>query len=476
MQNVASGAGVDKATMLMTVRVLPFVAMAGLVFSRRLQAFHIFYLRRALWRPLVQHVQTHHKRATNPVLDAWLSGALRGDQGRVLHVVAGDSLVGKTTTTLHKVAKRRGLYMDLFAVNGPEDVRAVVVQQIVAQSNFLFRIITPLKMDLRVVLPVSVKMRPLLGRFTFGKYGSNKPIIIVKSAERLFQVDKDNNDSKWILWVLIEVSRYCDVVLICSDEAALQNLLPVHALSPFLSVIFCPEPPHSYLAAMYARHFPPEFPEHLRKRLGRRMAELFRRAPQLGNEALRCIARGQLPDVAAKLTIEQAAQAVAHQLGLKRPSAWLTAEKAEELLLGVECILLFALSPSGRLANRAHVQSHDPAPRRLMQLGLLRMETGRSGARHVRVAQDSAIVWALSEDAPRGIVRVLLAELRRDSTGDCERREQLAARVELMLERCLDARKVLDGWINQYIQIDGPDEAEDWRRILEYAPHPGTTA
>ena len=83
-------------TLLMAMRVAPFVVAAGLVFGRRTHTFHVQYLRQTLRRPMSQHLDGHApppgKGATvaNPVLDDWLGLTLNGRQKRIVHVVAGE--------------------------------------------------------------------------------------------------------------------------------------------------------------------------------------------------------------------------------------------------------------------------------------------------------------------------------------------------------------------------------------------------
>mmetsp|Transcript_56330 Transcript_56330/g.127810 ORF Transcript_56330/g.127810 Transcript_56330/m.127810 type:complete len:253 (+) Transcript_56330:137-895(+) len=236
-------------TALMAVRVAPFVVAAGLVFSRRTHAFHLAYLRATLRRPMRQHQSSPHAApgvsVVNPVLDQWLASALSGHQKRVLHVVAGDSLLGKSSTTLRHVSDRRGVYVDLLAARSPDDVRKITLNALVAQSSPVARFLTPLKLDLRTTLPLAVRprelppwLRRLAPRSSLPDRKNQKPVIVIDSAENLFCKDakEGGQDAAWLLWVLVEASRHAEVVLLCSDEVVLEHILPAQDLSPFVQV------------------------------------------------------------------------------------------------------------------------------------------------------------------------------------------------------------------------------------------------
>ncbi|CAE8725572.1 unnamed protein product [Polarella glacialis] len=469
----------DAMTLNFLARVSPFLIAAGLAYSRRTQPFHVLYLRQSLSRTIEKQraVYSPHKPGewnegtTNPVLRRWLEQSLAISGGhRVLHVVAGDDLVGKTSTVLQHLVerRRRGIIFDLTAVVVPDDVRKAVGHTVVAQSGMLWRLFSPTHVDIQTSLLLASVPRqiPLLG----GLFASQEHrVIVVNHAENLFVKDGNGNDASWLLWVLKEASKNVHVLLLCSDEAAQMSLQTNSHITPFLSFMFCPEPPHKIVAQVYSTRFP--------------------QAPQLGNDVLRKMLRkmqrGLPPGFAASIVLEQAAMDLAERLELGRlpfyfsPSfltfrfeAFLSSEKAEEILLKVECALIHALSRTGRRARKALLQAHDPAAKGLMLLGLLRIETGRDMARRLRVAQDSAIVWALSDAKPRKTVHDLIGVLE-----SCEHRERhasLVASLQELLASCLIARVHLGDWMRDHMDGVGPDVAIDWRALvdLDVAPPP----
>jgi len=359
-----------------------------------------------------------------------------------------------------------GLYLDLLALQNPEHINGLVVESIIAQSGVLAKFCSPLHLDVRTVLPIALRGRS----WSVFSAGRGKPVIIVNHAENLFKRDPTNKyDASWFLWLLIEASRHADVVVMCNNKAALQYVFPSQGLATFCNTIFCPAPPLHILQCQYSVMCPPSLrvkeveetsrtlTEHDRSRLGLRIAELFQYAPAMANFMLYEMGAGRSLEKAMGLAIDKAAKLVAERLGLGRPSAYISTERAEQLLLRVECLLSLLF---GDKVQRGLVQEHDAATRRLIELNFLCLESNADGAIELHVREDCAIICALSSPGPSRTLRALIRVMEHAEGGDKVQVAELVTSVERQLSLCPDAKRRLEDLLAEI----GADDAQVWSR------------
>ncbi|CAK0894283.1 unnamed protein product [Prorocentrum cordatum] len=270
---------------------------------------------------------------------------------------------------------------------------------------------------------------------------------------------------------MIDASRHADVVVVCNNTAVLQHVFPSQGLTTCCNTIFCPAPPLHVLQDQYSARCPPavrvkEVEDRVRiltgcdrRRLGARIAELFQHAPAMANFMLYEIGAGRSLEKAIWLAIDKAAKMVSERLGLGRPSAYTSVERAEQLLLRVECLLSLLF---GEEAQRSLVQDHDAATRRLIELKFLCLESNEDGTIVLRVREDYAIVWALSSPGPSRTLRSLIRIVQGSELGDKAQIEDLVVSIERQLAVCPDARSRLEDLLTN---ID-VDDAGVWSRSL----------